>query len=161
MLFRSDITNQNRQLGSEKLDMIKVERMSELYPSVTPLHVKVTPHWVEEFDFSKFDLVIDAIDDMGAKVAIAHKCSKKLISSMGGAKRFDPTKITTCSIWKTKNDALARKFRYELRHSNFKGGFDVVYSNEAPNCTHLGSFVGVTGSFGLHIASLAIKKLLS
>ena len=136
-------------------------RSNQLFPCVIPLHVKVTPQWVDDFNFEEFDLVIDAIDDMNAKVAIAHKCSTKLISSMGGAKRFDPTKLEITSIWKTKNDALARKFRYELRHSNFKGDFDVVYSNEPPSCTNLGSFVGVTGSFGLTLASLAIKKLLS
>ena len=75
-----EITNQNRQLGSEALGMVKVDRMKELYPNIKGYNLKITPDWVEEFDFEQFDLVIDAIDDMPAKVAIAQKCSHKLIS---------------------------------------------------------------------------------
>jgi len=156
-----EITNQNRQLGSEALGMIKVERMKELYPGIKGYDLKITPKWVEEFNFEPYDLVIDAIDDMPAKVAIAIKCSDKLISSMGGAKKLDPTKIEITNIWKTYNDGLAKKFRNELKKMGFKKKFDVVFSSELPNCKDLGSFVGVTGSFGLALSSLAIKKLLN
>ncbi len=155
-----EITNQNRQLGSEALGMVKVDRMKELYPNIKGYNLKITPDWVEEFDFEQFDLVIDAIDDMPAKVAIAQKCSHKLISSMGGAKKLDPTKIEIVDIWKTHTDGLAKKFRSELKKVNFNKKFDVVFSSELPNCKDLGSFVGVTGSFGLALSSLAIKKLL-
>jgi len=155
-----EITNQNRQLGSEAIGMSKVKRMKELYTGIKGYDLKITPQWVEEFDFDSFDLVIDAIDDMPAKVAIAVKCSDKLISSMGGAKKLDPTKIEIVNIWKTYNDGLAKKFRNELKKVGFKKKFDVVFSSELPNCKDLGSFVGVTGSFGLALSSLAIKKLL-
>jgi len=156
-----EITNQNRQLGSEAIGMSKIERMKELYSGIEGYDLKITPEWVKEFDFEPFDLVIDAIDDMPAKVAIAMKCSDKLISSMGGAKKLDPTKIEIIDIWKTYNDGLAKKFRNELKKVGFKEKFDVVFSSELPNCKDLGSFVGVTGSFGLALSSLAIKKLLS
>jgi tRNA A37 threonylcarbamoyladenosine dehydratase len=156
-----EITNQNRQLGSEAIGMSKVERMKELYSGIEGYNLKITPKWVEEFDFEPFDLVIDAIDDMPAKVAIAMKCSDKLISSMGGAKKLDPTKIEIVDIWKTYNDGLAKKFRSELKKIGFKKKFDVVFSSELPNCKDLGSFVGVTGSFGLTLSSLALKKLLN
>ncbi|WP_024954970.1 tRNA threonylcarbamoyladenosine dehydratase [Sulfurospirillum arcachonense] len=156
-----EITNQNRQLGSEAIGMIKVERMKELYAGIEGFDLKITPQWVEEFDFEPFDLVIDAIDDMPAKVAIAQKVSHKLISSMGGAKKMDPTKIEITNIWKTHGDGLAKKFRYELKKVGFKKKFDVVFSPELPNCQGLGSFVGVTGSFGLTLSSLAIRKLLN
>jgi len=155
-----EITNQNRQLGSEAIGTIKVERMKELYPNIEGYNLKITPEWVEKFDFKPFDLVIDAIDDMPAKVAIAQKCSHKLISSMGGAKKLDPTKIEIVDIWKTHTDGLAKKFRNELKKVHFNKKFDVVFSSELPNCKDLGSFVGVTGSFGLTLSSLAIKKLL-
>ncbi len=155
-----EITNQNRQLGSEAIGTIKVERMKELYPNIEGYNLKITPEWVEKFDFKPFDLVIDAIDDMPAKVAIAQKCSHKLISSMGGAKKLDPTKIEIVDIWKTHTDGLAKKFRNELKKVHFNKKFDVVFSSELPNCKDLGSFVGVTGSFGLALSSLAIKKLL-
>jgi len=156
-----EITNQNRQIGSENIDKIKVEVMQKIYNYTKAINTKVTPEWVDNFDFEPYDLVIDAIDDMKAKVALANKCSHKLISSTGGAKKLDPTKIQTTSVWKTYSDGLAKKFRYELKKSGFKGDFDVVFSDEVPMCKELGSFVGVTGSFGLTLASLAIKKLLN
>ena len=156
-----EITNQNRQIGSEAIGESKVEKMKELYPGISGYDLKITPDWVEKFDFDEYDLVIDAIDDMPAKVAIALKCSHKLISSMGGAKKLDPTKIEIVDIWKTHTDGLAKKFRTELKKTGFKNKFDVVFSSELPNCKGLGSFVGVTGSFGFALSSLAIKKLLS
>ena len=154
-----EVTNQNRQIGSENIGEIKVDVMAKIYSGIEALHVEVTPDWVDRFDFDGFDLVIDAIDDMHAKVALAHKCSHKLISSMGGAKKTDPTLIQVSSVWKTHGDGLAKKFRQELKKSHFKKDFDVVFSPEPPKCKELGSFVGVTGSFGLTLASLAIKKL--
>ena len=155
-----DVTNQNRQLGSDKIGMIKVERLKEIYPNVEPLNLKITPEWIEKQDFSKYDLVIDAIDDMKAKVALAKHLHVKLVSSMGGAKKLDPTHIKSDSIWKTQGDPLAKKFRSELRKDGFDGDFDVVYSNEQSICSNLGSFVGVTGSMGLALCSLAVRKLL-
>ncbi len=155
-----ETTNQNRQIGSEAAGVSKVERMRELYSGIDGYDVKITPAWVENFDFDKFDLVIDAIDDMPAKVAIAQKVSCKLISSMGGAKKLDPTRIEIVDIWKTYNDKLAKKFRGELRKIGFTKKFDVVFSSEAPSCEKMGSFVGVTGSFGLALSALAVKKLL-
>jgi tRNA A37 threonylcarbamoyladenosine dehydratase len=155
-----EITNQNRQIGSEAIGVVKVDRMKELYSGIKGYNLKITPEWVEKFDFEPFDLIIDAIDDMPAKVAIAQKCSHKLISSMGGAKKLDPTKIEIVDIWKTHTDGLAKKFRSELKKVGFNKKFDVVFSSELPNCKELGSFVGVTGSFGLTLSSLAIKKLL-
>jgi len=156
-----EVTNQNRQLGSEAVGMLKVERMKKLYPGIKSYNLKITPEWVEKFDFKPFDLIIDAIDDMPAKVAIAQKCSQKLISSMGGAKKLDPTKIEITDIWNTYNDGLAKKFRSELKKKGLYKKFDVVFSSELPNCKGLGSFVGVTGSFGLTLSALAIKKLLN
>ena len=154
-----EVTNQNRQIGSENLGSIKVDILGKIYSGINTLNVKITPAWVDEFDFDEFDLVIDAIDDIKAKVSIAHKCSHKLISSMGGAKKIDPTHIKISSIWKTHTDGLAKKFRYELKRSNFNGDFEVVFSDEPPQCSDLGSFIGVTGSFGLTLASLAIRKI--
>ncbi len=171
-LFRSGVTditivdfdtfeesNQNRQLGSEEVGEIKVEVFKKRYPSLHIYNEKITPEWCESFDFSAYDVVIDAIDDMPAKVALAHYAGEKLISSMGGAKRLDPTKIEMASIWKTHGDALAKKFRYALKKSGFKGDFEVIFSSEIPQCKELGSFMGVTGAFGLALCALAMKKL--
>ncbi|WP_169942119.1 tRNA threonylcarbamoyladenosine dehydratase [Campylobacter sp. RM15925] len=155
-----DITNQNRQIYSEAVGAVKVGEFAKIYPNITPICELITPEFLANFNFSEFDLVIDAIDDMAAKVALANAVHGKLISSMGGAKRLDPTKICVASVWKTCNDPLARKFRYELRKSGFKGDFEVVFSTEEPNCKELGSFMGVTAVFGLNLASLAVKKLI-
>lgn len=154
-----DITNQNRQLGSEALGEVKVLHLASLYPNVTPIHALITPEWVEMFDFSPYDVVIDAIDDMPAKVAVANKVSGKLLSSSGSAKKIDPTRIRTASIWKTHGDALAKKMRYELKKSGFNGDFLTVFSDEEPLCKELGSLMCVTGAFGLTLASLAIRKI--
>jgi tRNA A37 threonylcarbamoyladenosine dehydratase len=156
-----EVSNQNRQLGSQNIEQAKVDYFAKNYDAITAINEKVTSTWCKEFDFSPYDLVIDAIDDMSAKVALANIVGDKLISSMGGAKRVDPTKIKIDSIWKTTGDKFAKKFRYELRASNFNGDFMVVYSDEEPKCTDMGSFVGVTGSFGLALCSLAIDRLRS
>ena len=155
-----DVTNQNRQLGSEAIGEVKVHRLAKLYPTLTPIEKLVTPEWIETFDFSPYDIVIDAIDDMPSKVAIAKKVSHKLISSSGGAKKIDTTKIRYASIWKTHGDALAKKFRYELKKAGFAGDFLTVFSDEEPKCKDLGSLMCVTGAFGFALASLAIRKII-
>ena len=155
-----DITNQNRQIGSENIGEYKTDVFARLYPGLKRVNLKLTPSVISEFDFSEFDLIIDCIDDIPAKVAIAKICFKRLLSSMGGAKRLDPTKIKVASIWKTTNDPFARKIRYELKKAGFKGDYKVVFSTEAPNCVNLGSFIGVTASFGLNLASLAVNRLI-
>lgn len=155
-----EVTNQNRQIGSENLGVSKVETLSCMYKDVKPLHLLVTPKWIDEFDFSKFDVVIDAIDDIPCKIALANKTANKLISSMGSAKRVSPAKIKVADIWKTDIDPFARKIRVELRKKGFKVNYPCVFSTEEPKTKELGSFVGVTGSFGLMLASLAIEKCL-
>ena len=155
-----DETNQNRQIGSEAVGAVKVRRLAELYPTVTPIEAKIDAAWVERFDFTPYDLVLDAIDDIRAKIALAHKVWPKLISATGGARKVDPTKIEIASIWKTHGDPFARKIRYELKKSGFKGDYLALFSPEEPKCTTKGSFVGVTGAFGLAMCSAAVRKLL-
>ena len=155
-----EITNQNRQIGSEAIGKNKTEVLSTLYPGISYITHKATKDWIDNFNFNSYNLVIDAIDDIPVKVALALKTYTKLISSCGGAKRIDSTLIDINDIWKTTNDPFAKKFRYELKKSGFKDNFDVVYSKELPkDIKDLGSFVGVTGTLGLALASLAIKKL--
>ena len=155
-----DETNRNRQIGSEAVGAVKVRRLAELYPGITPIEAKVDAQWIETFDFEPYDLVLDAIDDIRAKIALAHKVWPKLISATGGARKIDPTKIEIDSIWKTHGDPFARKIRYELKKSGFKGDFTALFSPEETRCTTKGSFVGVTGAFGLAMCSAAVQKLL-
>lgn len=154
-----DLSNQNRQLGSEEVGAVKVERLSRLYPGVTPIRARVDEAFLSAFDFEPYDIVLDAIDDVRAKVGIITRAHKKLISSMGSAKKLDPTMIEYISIWKTYNDPFAKKVRDELKKINFKRDFKVIFSAETPKCVEKGSFVGVTGAFGLTLAAKAIEKL--
>lgn len=158
-----EITNQNRQIHSEHLDREKARVFEGIYKA-EGIVSNIDKKFLKDFDLSKFDLVIDAIDDIPAKVALAHSVNLKrqiYISSTGGARKLDPTRIKIASIFRTHGDALAKKFRYELRKSGFKGDFDVVFSDEIPSCKDLGSFMGVTASFGLTLASLALRKILN
>jgi len=156
-----DETNQNRQIGSDALGVVKVERLKTLYPNVETINKKIDIEWIENFNFDKYDLILDAIDDIKPKVELIKRYYKKLISTTGSAKRTDSTKIEYINIFKTFNDPFARKIRDELKKVKFNKNFKVVFSSENPNCKDLGSFVGVTGSFGLSMCSIAIKKLLS
>jgi len=157
---RYDLTNQNRQMHSESHEgELKVEALKTHYPEVIALAEKITPEWVESFDFEPYDLILDAIDDMRAKLSLIQKCYPKLISSVGSAKRLDPTRIEVRSIWKTEGDPFASKLRNELRKRKFKGDFSCICSSELPRIKEKGSFVAVTGAFGLAMCSLALRRI--
>jgi len=155
-----DETNQNRQIGSEAIGEFKVDTLSKLYPNIKTITQQMNMAWVEEFDFSPYDIVIDSADTTKVKIEVAKKCYKKLIMSVGSAKRYDSSKIEVASIWKTHGDALARKIRNELKKAKFDRNFTVVFSPEEDKCKDKGSCVAVTGAFGLSICSEAIKRIL-
>jgi len=154
-------SNQNRQIGSDAVGEYKVEHLKKLYPNIRPINKKIDIDWVKDFDMSQYDLILDAIDDIKPKIEIIKRHYKKLISTTGSAKRLDPTKIEYLDIFKTYNDPFAKKIREQLKKQNFNRSFKVIFSSELPNCKDLGSFVGVTGAFGLSMCSITIKKLLS
>ncbi|RXJ92814.1 tRNA cyclic N6-threonylcarbamoyladenosine(37) synthase TcdA [Malaciobacter molluscorum] len=154
-------SNLNRQMGSEgNIGEVKVDALAKKYPKVTPIHVKITKEWIDNFDFSSYDYILDAIDDVTPKVHLIKKYFTKVISTSGGAKRIDPSKIEYKSIWDTYNDPFIRKIRTELKAQGFKKKFKVVFSSEEPKCIEKGSFEGVTGSFGLMMASITVQKLI-
>jgi tRNA A37 threonylcarbamoyladenosine dehydratase len=155
-----EITNQNRQIGSDALGRRKSEHLSTLYPGIRTLDTHIDLNWVETFDFEPYDLILDAIDTTRVKIEIARKHYKKLIMALGSAGRIDPTQIRTASIWKSQGDPLARKIRNELKKARFDRNFTVVFSPETVRGEPKGSFVGVTGSFGLALCSAAVKKLI-
>ena len=156
-----DESNRNRQIGSDAVGESKIETLSKLYPEIHTIHQQMNMAWVEHFDFAPYDIIIDAADTTKVKIEVAKKCYKKLIMSVGSAKRYETNKIEVSSIWKTHGDALARKIRNELKKAKFDRNFTVVFSPEEDKCKEKGSFVGVTGAFGLTICSEAIKKILS
>ncbi len=109
-------SNMNRQMGSHgNIGRVKVEALKEKYPLVTPIHMKITPEWIDNFDFSSYDYILDAIDDVKPKVHLIKKHFTKIISTGGGAKRIDTLQIKYSSIWETYNDKIIKKVREELK----------------------------------------------
>lgn len=155
-----DESNRNRQIGSDAVGEVKVEALKQLYPGVKTINEKMDMAWVAEFDFTPYDIVIDAADTTKVKIEVAKKCYKKLIMALGSAKRYDTNKIEVASIWKTHGDALARKIRNELKKAKFDRNFTVVFSPEEDKCKEKGSCVAVTGAVGLTVCSEAIKRIL-
>ena len=155
-----DESNQNRQMWSELHEgEIKVEALKQHYPHAKIINKRINEQWVLDFDFDEYDVVLDAIDDTKAKLALAQKCYKKLISSFGSAKRLDPTQIKVDDIWKSYGDKFGSKIRYELRKRGFKKKYKVIFSSEEAVVKEKGSFVGVTASFGLTMCAEAIKEI--
>ena len=155
-----DTTNQNRQIGSDAQGRQKVEVLRNMYQGVTGIDEKITVAWVENFDFEPYDFVVDAIDDVAPKCALIAKTYRKLISSMGSAKRIDSTKVEITKLSKTFNDPLAKKVREELKKLHFSKDVSVIFSSELPITKTKGLFIGVTGAFGLACASYIIQKTL-
>ena len=155
-----ELSNQNRQIGSDAIGITKVQHLKTLYPKIKIINKKIDCDWVNEFDMDSYDLILDAIDDIKPKIQIIKKYYKKLITTTGSAKRTDPTKIEYVNIFKTHNDPFAKKIREELKKVKFNRDLKVIFSSETPRCKDMGSFVGVTGSFGLTMCSIAINKIM-
>lgn len=156
-----DETNQNRQMWSEMHENeVKVEALKKHYPEIKIINTRIDEQWVWDFDFDEYALVLDAIDDTKAKLALAQKCYKKLISSFGSAKRIDASKVEVGDIWKSRGDKFGSKIRYELRKRGFKKKYKVIFSTEEARVKAKGSFMGVTASFGLTMCSEAVKTLI-
>ena len=155
-----DETNQNRQMWSElHQGEVKVEALKEHYPEITIINKRIDEQWVWDFDFDEYDLVLDAIDDRFAKLALAQKCYRKLISSFGSAKRLDPTQVKVDDIWKSYGDKFGSKIRYELKKRGFKKKYKVIFSSEEAAVKEKGSFMGVTATFGLTMCAETLKYL--
>lgn len=155
-----DKSNQNRQIHSEMHEgEIKVEALQKHYPNIEIINAKIDEAWVESFDFSSYDLILDAIDDIKPKLSLAQKYHKKLISSLGSAKRLDPTKVVSGDIWKSYGDKFGAKIRYELKKRGFNKKYKVIFSTEEAKTKEKASFMGVTATFGLVMCAEALQAL--
>lgn len=112
------------------------------------------------------DYVVDAIDNVSAKIAIIEYCvhnNIKVISSMGTGNKLDPSRFKICDITKTSVCPLARVMRRELKARNINK-VEVLYSEELPvkdtgNTPASISFVPSVA--GLMIAGHVVKKIIS
>ena len=157
-----DETNQNRQMHSQyHIGEIKVDALKQHYHLIKTINQKVDKEWIESFDFEPYDVILDAIDDIHAKLSLAQKCYKKLISATGSAKKIDATKVRAASIWKTQGDPFASKIRRELKRRKFDRNYRCIFSAENALTKEKGSFMAVTGAFGLAMCSECVKKILN
>ena len=136
------LTNLNRQIiatinsiGKDKVDVMK-ERILSINPNCNVATYKCffLPENSSEFDFSKYDYVIDAVDTVSAKIEIilkAKEANVPVISSMGTGNKLNPSMLEITDISKTSVCPLAKVMRYELRKRNIKN-VKVVYSKEEP-----------------------------
>ena len=136
------ITNLNRQIyathstiGRFKTDIAE-ERIKDINPNVNVKKYTMfyTPETKNEFDFSKYDYVVDAIDTVVGKLSLIEetkKCQTPIICAMGAGNKLDPTKFVVADISKTSVCPLARVIRQELKKRKIKD-VKVVYSTEPP-----------------------------
>ena len=93
-----------------------------------------TPETADQFDFSQYDYIVDAIDTVTGKLALvenANKTKTPIISSMGAGNKVDPTAFEVTDIFKTSVCPLAKVMRTELKKRKIKK-LKVVYSKELP-----------------------------
>lgn len=136
------LTNINRQIiatrktiGKYKVEVMK-ERILEINPkAVVNMHqCFFTPDTAEQFDFSEYSYVVDAIDTVTGKLELvlrANESKVPIISCMGAGNKLDPTKFEVVDIYKTSVCPLAKVMRKELKVRHVKK-LKVVYSKELP-----------------------------
>ena len=136
------LTNLNRQIIATRdtIGRYKVEVMRERILSINS-DAEVTTHRcfylpenAQDFDFSSYDYVVDAVDTVTAKLEIVMRAKESnipVISCMGVGNKLNPTQLEIADIYKTSVCPLAKVMRRELR----KRGVDklkVLYSKEEP-----------------------------
>lgn len=136
------ISNINRQIIAlhSTVGIPKTEAAAKRFFDINP-GLRLTKHQfrlseetVGRFDFAAYDYVIDAVDDVRAKVLLAVKCRESgtpLISSMGTGNKLDPTRFRVSDIYETSVCPLARVMRHELKKAGIER-LKVVWSDEPP-----------------------------
>ena len=178
-----EATNLNRQvlalhstLGLPKVEVGR-ERARQINPGgITEVYrVELTPENVAAVVPKTFDYAIDAIDTVGAKVALLtllHSRGIRLVSCMGTASKLDPTAIRVGDISETKGCPLARMVRQGLRKAGIEQGIRCVFSEENLGQVsepdeenggrrYRGTISYVPGLAGLTAAGLIIKDILT
>ena len=167
-------TNMNRQLFATRktLGIPKVEVARERIEDINP-ECKVTCHNIfylpqnsEQFDFERYDYVVDAVDTVAAKeqlIISANNAGVPIISSMGAGNKLKPEMFEVADIYDTSVCPLARVMRTKLRKAGIKK-LKVVYSKEEPiSCenTRVPASVSFVPSVaGLIIAGEVIKDIV-
>lgn len=164
-------SNLNRQIitdstniGANKVDVaIKRAKMINSNLSIVGYASKITPDSVSKL--KGYDYIIDACDDINAKVAIIKYCLNnniKMVCALGTGKRLSPEGITITTLDKTTNDALAKVLRNRLRKDHLSLKIPVVYNNSLP-INHdkvIASSIFSPGTAGLYLAYYVINDII-
>lgn len=136
------LTNLNRQIiatrstiGKYKVEVAKA-RVLDINPNakVNTYQTFYVPETADQFDFTQYDYVVDAIDTVTGKIALvmqADASNTPIISSMGAGNKMDPTAFRVADLYKTKVCPLAKVMRRELKKRGIQK-LKVVYSEEKP-----------------------------
>ncbi|MDR2647265.1 MAG: tRNA threonylcarbamoyladenosine dehydratase [Oscillospiraceae bacterium] len=136
------VTNINRQLialhstvGQKKVDAMRA-RVLDINPTcrVTTHQIFLNSQTADQFDFSIYDYVIDAVDTVTAKLLLIEMCrdaGTPIVACMGTGNKLDPTRFEVADIYETSVCPLAAVMRRELRKRGIAGQ-KVVYSKEVP-----------------------------
>ena len=176
------VTNINRQLHAlcSTIDTPKVDaakaRINDICPDIC---VEVSQSFycaetADQFDFSTYDYIVDAIDSVSSKILLIENAKKNnvpIISCMGTGNKLDPSRLEVSDIYKTSVCPLARVMRTELKKRGIKK-LCVVYSKEEPIKVKVegeelpegkrsipASTAFVPASAGLLMASVVVKEL--
>ncbi len=125
----------NSTVGQYKAD-VAAKRVLDINPECDVRAIKVfyMPETADEFDFTRYDYIIDAIDTVKGKLALARQAQDAgapIISCMGAGNKLDPTAFEVADIYDTSICPLARIMRKECRARGIKR-LKVVYSKEMP-----------------------------
>ena len=136
------LTNINRQIiatrstiGQYKVD-VAAARVNDINPEckVRTYQTFYLPETADQFDFTEYDYVVDAIDTVTGKLQLieqAKKAGTPIISSMGAGNKLDPTAFMVADIYETSVCPLAKVMRRECRKRGIEA-LKVVYSKEEP-----------------------------
>lgn len=170
-------SNINRQIialhstvGRPKV-AVMAERIRDIDPTVavTAHQVLYLPENADLFDFSKYDYIVDAIDNVTAKLELYRRAAAAgtpVIAAMGTGGKLDPTALRVTDIYKTEGCPLARTVRGLCRKNGIKK-LRVVYSPEQAkgavtdeNGRHAPASISfVPAAAGLLIAAEVVREL--
>ena len=168
-----DITNLNRQIiaTEETVGMKKTDAAEKRFLSINPeliverFDIFYLPETADEINLSDYDFIVDAIDNVTAKIELIVRAEKQgvpIISSMGTGNKLSPEMLEIADIYKTSVCPLARVMRRELKNRGVKK-LKVIYSKEEPIKTDSsvpGSISFTPPVAGYLAASYVIKNLI-
>ena len=167
-----DASNLNRQVisNSKNIGETKVNEAYKFAKLINPnlnihaYNLKITSQNIDTIDFSNVSFIIDAIDDVKAKVAIIKKAKElniNIISSMGTGNKLDPSKLLISDINQTSYCPLTRIVRHALKEEGINH-VTVLYSKEQREAKNhkVGTMMFVPSAAGLLIVSFIVRTLI-